>query len=143
MPSGSPNAMVSVKVASQVREALHETGVSREAITGATYRAAGDKRDAEIFLSFTRYVATASPCGVWTQNVGKSFSNRTTPNFGCATQNNLAAMVADPRDLITPRGMTPADVGRRSFVLDTYRQGQRTSTEKDEQATGVLSEAVE
>ena len=91
----------------------------------------------------TSNVATASPCGVWTQDIGKSYGNLTTPNFGCATQNNLAAIVSDPRDLITPRGMTPADVGRRSIVLDKYREGETTSTEKDKQATGVLSEAVE
>ena len=49
-------------------------------------------------------------------------------NLGCASQRNLAAMVANPSDLVQPRPETPAYTGRRTFALDKYRQGQATAT---------------
>ena len=49
--------------------------------------------------------------------------NKHYANFGCATQNNLAAQIANPGDLIAPRGMTPIDAERRSNVIETYRTG--------------------
>ena len=38
--------------------------------------------------------------------------------------------------------MTPADGLRRATVLDKYRQGQVTSSERDKQAAGTVSNAV-
>ncbi|MDE1996302.1 MAG: pilus assembly protein CpaD, partial [Rhizobiaceae bacterium] len=43
--------------------------------------------------------------------------------FGCASQNNLAAQVANPTDLIAPRAMSPIDADQRSKVIDNYRNG--------------------
>ncbi|MEM1104531.1 MAG: CpaD family pilus assembly protein [Pseudomonadota bacterium] len=143
LPSGSQNAMASVEVAADIYDALHAAGLERGAVKGATYRAPASSDDAAILVSFTRYVATSTPCGVWDQNIGLSLSNTVTSNFGCATQQNLAAIVADPRDLVAPRGVSAADVGRRATVLQRYREGEITSTERDQQATGILSEAVE
>ena len=67
-------------------------------------------------------------------------SNRLAPNHGCATQNNLAAMVADPADLVGPKTMTPADAGRRNTVLEKYRAGEATATQRSEQDSGAVSE---
>ena len=49
-------------------------------------------------------------------------------NFGCASQQNLAAQIADPRDLLSPRGVDSIDAGRRTTVLDNYRRGEPTTT---------------
>jgi pilus assembly protein CpaD len=54
------------------------------------------------------------------------FSNQNYYNFGCATQNNLAAQIANPEDLVAPRGMTPIDATRRNAAIKEYRE--RTST---------------
>jgi pilus assembly protein CpaD len=48
--------------------------------------------------------------------------------FGCATQQNLAAMVNNPLDLMYPRGLTPADAARRTDVLSKYRTGNATAS---------------
>ena len=40
------------------------------------------------------------------------------------------------------RAETPADAQRRGTVLDKYRQGQLTSSARDDQATGTVSKAV-
>ena len=54
----------------------------------------------------------------------------------------MAAQIANPEDLIRPRDSTPADAGRRDTVLGKYRKGDVTASAKDEQATGVVSKAV-
>ena len=50
----------------------------------------------DIRVSFIRYEAHAQACGDWSVNLSSTSANKVSPNFGCATQHNLAAMVADP-----------------------------------------------
>jgi pilus assembly protein CpaD len=38
--------------------------------------------------------------------------------------------------------MDPADMGRRSIVLSKYRLGEKTSSEKNDDASGAISSAV-
>jgi pilus assembly protein CpaD len=42
-------------------------------------------------------------------------------NFGCSYQKNLAAQVADPRDLVRPRQEGPIDVERRTTGIERIR----------------------
>lgn len=50
------------------------------------------------------------------------FSNRTSSNFGCATAQNLGAMVAEPRDLVEGRDPGAADGRRMGTSVDRYRR---------------------
>jgi pilus assembly protein CpaD len=52
--------------------------------------------------------------------------NKNYKNFGCAYQNNLAAMVANPMDLLGPRQTGPIDAADRDKVISDYRT--RTGT---------------
>ncbi|HEY2743800.1 MAG TPA: CpaD family pilus assembly lipoprotein [Polyangia bacterium] len=52
----------------------------------------------------------------------------------------MAAQIANPRDLIAPRDMTPADATRRSVVLDKYRKGESTATASPEANKGKISD---
>jgi pilus assembly protein CpaD len=45
-------------------------------------------------------------------------------------QHNIAAMVADPRDLLGPGGMGPVDTARRAAVMDHYEKGEITQADK-------------
>lgn len=137
-PSGSPNAGAAAVALSDVRDILAENGVTNLAYT--PYRASGADSGAPLILSFKRYVAKPTACGDWSMSYAFDPSNRLPPNFGCATQNNLAAMVADPADLAGPRTMTPADAGRRNTVLEKYRAGESTATARTEQDSGAVSE---
>ena len=49
--------------------------------------------------------------------------------FGCAYQANLAAMVANPSDLVAPSPIGAADATRRASVLAKYRKGEKTVSE--------------
>ncbi|MGV6821156.1 MAG: CpaD family pilus assembly protein [Parvularcula sp.] len=85
------------QTAANVRAALHTYGLQYEDMRGATYRTRASER--EVIVSFTRYVASAPVCGDFGGDRISRLTNRPAPNFGCADQTNLAAMVADPRDL--------------------------------------------
>lgn len=51
--------------------------------------------------------AIPSPCGDFEDNLAYNPNNVHAPNFGCATQNNLARAVVNPRDLVEPRASVP------------------------------------
>lgn len=83
-----------------------------------------------IRLSFERYVARASECGGWNQNFAQDENNSNSDYWGCASQNNLAAMVANPRDIKGPRGWSPRDARRRDTVFDKHIKGQPTGAQR-------------
>lgn len=129
-PSGTSDDLNGEKTASEIRKYLNEAGVEWSALAGSTYRAADD-RGRQVIVSYTHYVATPSACGNWAGLRGRDYANLRTPNFGCATQNNLAAMVADPHDLIEPAGETPPDAQARIRGINSYRKGEVTASETD------------
>jgi pilus assembly protein CpaD len=141
-PSGSPNARAAASIMPEIHQALADAGFTRADYQSRSYRADEADTNAPVILSFTRYRAEASPCGDWSRNAAISWNNMPMANLGCATQHNLAAMVAEPRDLLTPRTMDPADAARRAIVLEKYRQGQPTATERGEDESGIVSRAV-
>ena len=96
--------------------------------------------DNSIELSFIRYAAESPPCGDWSSNAASTASNLPMPNMGCASQHNLAAMVADPRDIVAPRGQDPADAQRRMTILDKYRKGEPTPAQTTNAQSGAVSE---
>jgi pilus assembly protein CpaD len=109
-------------------ERLASMGVARPAILVGTHDVTnGDMR---VEISYMGYVARTGPCANWTQNLGYTEDNLPSPDFGCSVQQNLAAMVADPRDLMGPRNMSDADATRRATVVGHYEKGEITSSEK-------------
>ena len=79
-------------------------------------------------VGYTRYEAKGPECGREWKSFTKSFNNKPNNNFGCANTANIAAMIANPADLIAPRASDPSDAGRRETVLTKYRLGVPTST---------------
>jgi len=111
--------------AAAVRASLAQNGVLLEAIANSTYRP--DSAEAPIRLGFSRFTAEAPTCpALYTENIADAHTNAALRSFGCATQANLAAMIADPADLVGPRPSEPADAARRTVVLDKYRSGEIT-----------------
>ena len=129
-PSGAGNSAVGHEASADIRKALSDLGVPWSSIHGATYRT-GDNDQDQIILSYTRYVATASPCGIWSGMRARDYRNLRTPNMGCATQNNFAAMIADPHDLVAPAEVTPRDGESVARAVLLYREGAVTSSAID------------
>jgi pilus assembly protein CpaD len=55
---------------------------------------------------------------------------------------NLAAMIADPSDLVGEQRMDSPDAVRRGVILTKYRNGEKTSAERNQDANGAISSAV-
>jgi pilus assembly protein CpaD len=55
----------------------------------------------------TRSSASVPNCPNWSKTTESNFNSANHPNYGCATNSNLAAMVADPEDLVRGRESTP------------------------------------
>lgn len=126
-----------------VRNVLLSAGLSQAQIENTAYSASAGDSSAPVILSFIRYVATTTECGIWDKNMGYTQRNLPWPNFGCAAQNNLAAMVVDPRDLVEPRGKGPTNADRRSVILEKYRQGEISSAQRTEEESGAISDVVD
>lgn len=141
-PSGSSNTAIAMNVLVDVRDALAQSGVPATSVAYTPYRASAADQAAPIVVSYKQFIAVASPCGDWSDSYSYNPSNTTAKNFGCATQNNLAAMVADPADLVTPRVMTASDAQRRGEVFTKYRKGEITATNRDDHDSAALSEVA-
>jgi len=131
------NGMLSISVPSGaasraaitfLAERAAASGISRDKILVST-REAGNT-DPRVDVSYITYVAKAESCGDWSENLAFSGDNLTPKNFGCSIQHNIAAMVANPRDLLGPGPMGPVDTNRRATVMDHYQKGEVTQADK-------------
>ncbi len=123
-PSGGVNERATMRVFADLREYLRNRGFTANMVRLETYHARS--RSAPIRLSYLRYVAKGPDCPDWSENVGRDPENAPYPNLGCATQANLAAQVANPRDLLEPRAETPRSGERRDVVWGKYVNGEMT-----------------
>lgn len=128
LPSGSANAAAADGLRREIRQALVDGGVPAKRILETRYQAGGAGDAAPVRLSFTAIAATTDPCGDWPEDLTKNtIRNENYENFGCATQANLAAQIANPTDLLGPRAETPIDAVQRGRVINDYR-GIKTGT---------------
>ena len=65
-------------------------------------------------------MAVPPPCDQWTEDVGRNEARIPYPNWGCATQRNLALMVDNARDLQQPQEEDPRSSERRSVTWSAY-----------------------
>lgn len=122
VPVGSINSVAARRIVPSIRKALVGAGVKANRIIMGSYDAASGDVSAPVRLSFVGVTAMTDQCGQWPEDLMmNSMENKNWHNFGCASQNNLAAQVANPNDLFTPRGETPIDAERRSQVITDYR----------------------
>lgn len=122
VPRGSANAGAAAVLRKDVRATLVNAGVPNRRIIETGYHAAGSGDAAPIRLAFVSTTAVTNPCGQWPEDLAvNTIENRQYYNFGCATQANLAAQIANPMDLVGPRGMTPIDAERRATAIQDYR----------------------
>lgn len=122
-PAGSANEGAAMDAASDARRLMLAGGYSESSIASVAYHANGG--EAPLRISYMRYVAEGPECGRdWSENLARTYQNTPYPDFGCSSQRNLAAMVANPADLLGPRTMTPSDANRRFKMYDKYVKGE-------------------
>tara|TARA_R110002072_G_scaffold54067_2_gene142069 strand:- start:897 stop:1583 length:687 start_codon:yes stop_codon:yes gene_type:complete len=137
-PQGSANEDAAIGAIAASRTFLYEQGLDWRQITGGTYDAR-QQGNAAVIFSFTRYRAIAPDCPQGWDDQRPDFDNHHSARFGCSLATNLAAMISDPRDLIAPRTMDASDAGRRQTILDRYRAGVSTTSERSDHESGAVS----
>lgn len=144
VPVGTANATAAGGAASESQAILVSAGVPANVIAMRGYSLPNRRQLATVRLSYPRMAAEAGPCGQWPADLGTgttySLENKAYWNLGCASQRNLASMVANPADLVQPRGATPANAGRRSVVLENYRKGEQTSSKAPDNSAAKISD---
>lgn len=123
VPANAGNSQTAALVAQDAQRALYAGGVDFARISGGTYQADG-RPNAPVMLSFARYEAQRVTCQPWSEvDPRKTASNLSPDRFGCAQNANLAAMVADPGDLLGDRSDPKRDAERMQVGIDKLRKG--------------------
>ena len=119
----------------------YSDGSAREAIAAAAGQyglllaeqapvTAGTVQPGSVRVVLSRTTASVPNCPNWGQeNAQMGGLSSTSPNYGCAINSNLAAMVADPNDLVLGQaGSQTADPAATTRAIRSYRDRQPTGT---------------
>lgn len=144
VPSDKATARSAADALRQIYSIFAASGIPRDAVHARNYRVHGTTL-ASIKLNYAKMVASAGPCGEWPKDLGPGggkayLTNEPYWNFGCATQHNIAAQVANPADLVQPRGTTPAYEARRAVAIDKYTKGQPPSGQYNDYDRAKISD---
>jgi pilus assembly protein CpaD len=126
-PTGGANEKAAMRAYDDVRHAMRRAGISPREVVLEPYFAKWDPA-APLRLSYLEYVAQGPDCPDWSENMARDPQNLPFTNMGCATQKNLAAMVADPQDLLNPRPEAPRPSERRDVTWSKYVKGEVTGS---------------
>ena len=75
----------------------------------------------------TRTTASVPNCPNWSKPSTPNFDDSSMSNYGCATNSNMAAMIANPEDLVHGReGSGVSDSTTSSKAVDQYRKALPT-----------------
>ena len=122
VPYGSANGAAASAVGAQMVDLIARQGVPQGRILVNSYDAGAPDVSAPIRVSYTAITASVGKCGRWPNDLTDTAANKHYANFGCAYQNNLAAQVANPYDLLGPRKMTEIDPENRAAAIDAYKR---------------------
>lgn len=111
----------------------YRDGTAREAIAAAAARhgllvtddtpvTAGAVQPGTVRVIVSRTVASVPGCPDW----GPNGLSATSSNYGCAVNSNLAAMVADPNDLVLGQTGSGTDSTTATRAIRTYRNAAPT-----------------
>lgn len=146
LPVSTPNARAATQSLHDVQAIFSSTGIPARGVTIRRYTPANPGQFATIKLNYPKVLADAGPCGLWPEDLGPTLrspiyqSNRPYWNLGCASQRNMAAMVANPADLVQPRPEAPTYTMRRSTVIGKYSKGEPTATQYPDADKGKISD---
>jgi pilus assembly protein CpaD len=93
------------------------------------HAAAGPVPDGSVRVVVSRATASVPGCPDWSRKASPELVGSTMSNYGCASNAVLAAMVADPLDLIegrAPGEVADTDISTRA--INTYRTSAPTGT---------------
>lgn len=86
----------------------------------------GPVPEGSLRVVITRASAHVPGCPDWASKSSMNFNNATSSNYGCATNSNLAVMVADPNDLIKGATTERNDPTAATRPIRTFREKPQT-----------------
>jgi len=122
VPVGSANELAATAAGRDFARLAVASGISRNRIVMTTYQSASVEASAPVRVAYISTKAQTDKCGRWPEDMLQSSENKHYADYGCSYQNNLAAQMANPADLLGPRKQTPIDAERRGVVIDGYRK---------------------
>ena len=129
VPGKSTEDPVAREHALQIANALMQRGVPSDDINLYVAEA---QTEGTASMAFPIYVVAPEDCGYWDRPLDSDYNNGITANFGCATQHNIDAMAANPRDLAYPQEATPGRSGARAYyVINNYQRGEALPSAND------------
>lgn len=69
----------------------------------------------------TRSTAYVPDCDGFKNDTDSNFNSSTSKNYGCATNTNIAAMIADPEDLVRGKENSSNDNSSGNKAIEAYR----------------------
>ena len=142
LPASSANPQLAVAAVAEARAIAYEKGVQYDEIAG-TNHGTGSAVAEPMILAFQSYEAIAPDCPSLAEvDFADIRSNNELPTLGCAVRSNLAAMIADPADLLGTRPLGAGDPVRRGIILEKFRQGEATASTRSNNESGTVSQAV-
>ena len=143
LPTSSANPQLAVAAVAEARAIAYENGVQYDEISGTNHGAGSDVAEPMI-LAFQSYEAIAPDCqSLASVDFSNVSSNNELPTLGCAVRSNLAAMIADPADLLGTRPLDQGDPVRRGNILKKFREGEATASTRTNEESGAVSQAVQ
>ena len=97
-------------------------------LEGTTPITTGSVPGGAVRVVVTRSSARVGNCPDWDRISQPELEASTMSNFGCATESNLAAMIADPNDLVTGKPYAGSSANTAVKAVDSWRKAEPTST---------------
>ena len=117
--------------AKQVADVARQRGLSSGQVM-LRIDTADQRTDGPVMLSYERLSVILPACGDWSRESAFDYNNRISPNLGCASQRNTGLMIAQPADILAQRATTPRDTAMSNRVIQLWRAGEVTRSERDE-----------
>lgn len=119
------------------RQVAAEAGRYGILLSGPAPVTAGSVEPGTVRVIVSRMTASVPGCPDWSRAAQPELESATTSNYGCATNSNLAAMVARPEDLVRGQpGAETSDPATSYKAIDTLRKAPPTG------AGGLKAEAA-
>ncbi len=120
--------------ANRAKEMIKLAGLKENLKTHMVQADMFDENKAIIHVS--HWDARVDDCPNWNKPSGTDYNNSMGSSFGCATAQNLAAMIVNPHDLKAGKKASPADAHQGVGAIERYRTGEIIDIDRE----GILSQ---
>ncbi len=105
-----------------LKKMLNHYGVGGSHITIDPPSQGSSRTGSGVVITVEKYMVTPPSCHDWSQSFGDAQGHVGMSNLGCATETNLAMMIADPRDLVSGKPTGYYDGTRHALGVQMYRE---------------------